>query len=240
VEDANTYRAGHPLAQRLLERARSIATPDFEVAFDYSGSRKQISILEPLRGRTGWLICSCFTVSGLEMEDHLILTGFTADGDLLDEAQCRRLFDLSGAQGEQLDVPGDIQERLGQLLERRQSGLIEEMMRRDARWFDTETEKLDHWADDRRTSLKVELDELDAEIRETRRAARLASNLPEKLEKQQALRKLETRREEAWRNYDSASRELEKQKDSLLDEISKRLQQSSSNEVLFMLRWNLI
>jgi F0F1-type ATP synthase membrane subunit b/b' len=88
-------------------------------------------------------------------------------------------------------------------------------------------------------SLKVELDELDETIKETRKAARLAPNLPEKLEKQQALRKLETKRDEAWRNYDSASRELDRQKDDLLDDISKRLDQSTEAEALFVIRWNL-
>jgi len=33
------------------------------------------------------------------------------------------------------------------------------------------------------------------------------------------LRKLETRRDEAWRSYDEASREIDRQKDALLDKI---------------------
>jgi shikimate kinase len=100
-------------------------------------------------------------------------------------------------------------------------------------------DKLDCWAEVRRASLKVELAELDDAIRETRKAARLAPNLPEKLERQRELRKLDTRRDDAWRNYDQASRELDRQKDSLLDEISQRLEQHSENEVLFTLRWKL-
>lgn len=69
--------------------------------------------------------------------------------------------------------------------------------------------------------------------------SRLAPNLPEKLEKQRDLRKLETKRDEAWRNYDAASRELDRQKDTLLDEISKRLEQSTETESLFVIRWKL-
>ena len=42
---------------------------------------------------------------------------------------------------------------------------------------------------------------------EIRKTARLAHNLPEKLERQRELRKLETRRDEAWRSYDQTSRE---------------------------------
>ena len=90
-----------------------------------------------------------------------------------------------------------------------------------------------------RTSLKVELDELDETIREMRKAARLVPNLPEKLERQRELKKLGTKREEAWHNYDAASREIEKQKDELLDAISQRLQQSIERNSLFTLRWKL-
>jgi len=74
---------------------------------------------------------------------------------------------------------------------------------------------------------------------EIRKAARLAPNLPEKLERQRELRKLETRRDEAWRSYDQASRELDRQKESLLDEISRRLKQHTGSEALFILRWKL-
>ena len=101
-------------------------------------------------------------------------------------------------------------------------------------------DKLDRWAEDRRTALKVELEELDLQIREMRKAARLAPNLPDKLECQRALRRLEAQRDEAWRSYDAASREIDRQKDSLLDEISRRLQQQTAQELLFILRWCLV
>ena len=94
VEDANTYRVGHPLAQRVLERGKALAPPPAEVAFDYTGSGKNIAILEPLIGKSGWLVCARLTLSALETEDLLVLTGLADDGRILDEAQCRRFFDL--------------------------------------------------------------------------------------------------------------------------------------------------
>ena len=111
------------------------------------------------------------------------------------------------------------------------------MTLRNGHWFDTEMDKLEHWAEDRRTSLKVELDDLDEAIREMRKAARLAPNLPEKLERQRELKKLGTKRDEAWRDYDVSSREIEEQKDSLLDETSKRLEQQIANKMLFTINW---
>ncbi len=203
VDESNTYRVGHPLAQRLLDQAKNIATQASEISFDYSGSRKQISILEPLCGKAGWLICTKLTVTSLETEDTLILSGVTDNGELLDEAHCRRMFDLPGVQGPSVPVPQEIQSKLDEVQVRKQKALLDEMARRNGHWFELEMDKLDRWADDRRASLKAELDELDDAIKETRKAARLAPNLPEKLEKQQALRRLESKRDEAWRDYDS-------------------------------------
>ena len=83
VEDANTYRVGHPLAQRVLERGKALAPPPAEVAFEYTGSGKNIAILEPLLGRSGWLVCARLTMSALETEDLLILAGLADDGTAL-------------------------------------------------------------------------------------------------------------------------------------------------------------
>ena len=96
VEDANTYRVGHPLAQRVLERGKALDLKSGEVIFRYRGAGKNIAILEPLVGKNGWLTCARCTINALETEDHLILSGMTDDGTVLDEAQCRRLFDLPG------------------------------------------------------------------------------------------------------------------------------------------------
>ena len=65
VEDANTYRVGHPLAQRILEQCKGLDTPPVEVVFDYSGSGKRIALLDALVGRQGWLMCSRLTISDL-------------------------------------------------------------------------------------------------------------------------------------------------------------------------------
>lgn len=240
VEDANTYRIGHPLAQRVLERGKTLATPPAEVDFLYTDSGKNIAILEPLVGRRGWLACSHLTMSALEIEDRLVLCALTDDGDMLDETQCRRLFDLPGRQGATCQVPPTVTDALAQAQGAVRQALIEDMTNRNGHWFDIEMDKLDRWAEDRRASLKAELAEFDEALKEAKKAARLAPTLPEKLERQRAARTLESKREEAWRDYDQASREIDRQKDALLDEIGRRLEQRVEQAHLFTLRWRLV
>ena len=239
VEDANTYRIGHPLAQRLLSRGKALQTVPAEVEFDYSGSRKNIATLNDLVGKSGWLTCARLSVSALETEDTLIFSGLTDAGTMLDEAQCRRFLDLSGKVGSPATVSATVQQRLDDALTVRRQEMLDTTAVRNGQWFDIEFEKLDRWAEDRRATLKAELDELDQQIKETKKAARLAPNLPEKLELQRKLRGIETKRDEAWRAYDAASREIDRQKDTLLDEVSRRLQPATECETLFTIRWSL-
>jgi len=239
VEDANTYRIGHPLAQRVLDLAKAVSVPSAEVTFSYTNARKKIAVLTPFVGQSGWLTCALVTVQSFDTEEILILSGVADGNTVLDDSQCRRLFDLSGSVGKELGAPGTVVSQLSDAVTRQQAECLATIAAKNGNWFDFEMQKLDHWADDRRTTLKAELDEFDQTIKETKKAARLAPNLPEKLELQRKLRTLEVKRDEAWRAYDAASRDIDRQKDSLLDEISRRLSQKTTCETLFTLRWRL-
>lgn len=240
VADTNTYRIGHPLAQRVLEHARALNLPSAEVQFDLSRSRRNIAVLEELKGTRGWLTCSQLTLASIETEDVLILAGETDAGLPLDETQCRRLFDLSAQTGAPTQVPVEVAQRLVMGIAARREFIIEEASLRNGRFFDIEIDKLDHWAEDRRASLKAELEELDDGLKEAKKNARNASNLPEKLERQRAVRNLEEKRDQAWKAYDGAAREIDRQKDALLDDISTRLSQKTQEQTLFSLRWSVI
>jgi hypothetical protein len=240
VSDANTYRVGHPLAQRVLEHAREVSLSVAEVRFDLTESRRKIAVLEPLAGSSGWLTCSRLTLTAIETEDVLLLAGVTDAGATLDEAQCRRLFDLPASATGGSTVPPGQAEVLAREIAARKAGVVEEASARNGRYFDIEIEKLDRWAEDRRASLKADLDELDESLKAARKAARNAPNLPEKLERQRAVRTLEEKRDKAWKDYDAAAREIDRKKDALLDDIGRRLDQRIDEQPLFTFRWTIV
>jgi superfamily II DNA or RNA helicase len=239
VGDANTYRVGHPLAQRVLQLAVELEPAAAQITFDLSGSRRNIAILKPLVGKQGWLACDRLTMRALETEDVLVFAGFTDDGQALDEQQCRRLFDLGAVAETASAIPEEPVARLAEMIAGGKAAVLDQLTTKNASWFDGEMDKLDHWAEDRRAALKAELDDLDATIKEKRRAARTAPNLPEKLAVQKEVRALEGTRGESWQSYDLASRDIDRQKEALLDEIGKRLEQRTDMKRLFGLRWGL-
>ena len=242
VEDANLYRLGHPLAQRIIERCKA-AEPDSQLlAFDYSHSGKKISILEPLVGKSGFMRVICQTVTALETEDFVLLNGVCDDGIPVDAEQCRRFFSL-GASKRQVDCPllsEQVQAQLGESLQRQQNEVLAKLTERNAAFFELELDKLDRWSDDLKVGLEQELKELDRQIREARRSAQIAVALAEKLSIQKQVRELEAARNRKRRELFDAQDRVDKQRQDLIETIEKKLQQDCRVTPVFTVRWSLV
>jgi len=241
IGDANLYRIGHPLAQKVITRCKEAELATKTLVFDYTGSGKRITILEELVGKEGWLTCDLLTISAFDSEDHLLLTGVLDTGKALSGEQCRRLFSL-GAEEELIipDLLPALREKLTIEQDTQKQNILSELELRNGSFFDAELDKLDRWGEDRRASLKIHLRDLEEEIRLGKRAARVAKNLPEKLELERKRRTLESKRDEAWKEYEAAASEIEQKKDSLLDEVEKKLSQQLSQKNLFTIFWRII
>ncbi|MCI0353103.1 MAG: hypothetical protein L0Z53_27100 [Acidobacteriales bacterium] len=242
--EALTYRLNHPLAEAVIAQAKSRELPPVEIQFYYSGHQGKISVLEPLRRRSGHLSLSLFTVESLEQaEDHLIIAAATDDGELLDEEVAARLLTLPGTsspfgQGEGSDE-GGVSHQIQSLTEQRQAGIQRGIAERNARFFEDEADKLDGWADDLKLGLEREIKELDRQIREARRAATTALTLEEKLTGQRQIKALEAQRNQKRRSLFDAQDQVDKQREELIAQIEGKLQQQTGLQQLFQIRWSI-
>ncbi len=239
VEGENTYRVGHPLAQRLLQEAAALTTPSRAVRFDYSRDGRKLAIVEPLVGRSGYLRCLRVTLNSAEPEDHIVAVGVLDNGAVLEAEQCRRLFDLPGTAMREVQVPPSSTAELDRLGSAEEAALLDIAQARGAHWFEAEVDKLERWADDRRSTLKAALNQLDDQLKEAKRQARTASTLPEKLERQREVKRLDSRRHDAWKDYDQSWREVEQRKDDLLDDIQRQMLTYVERVELFMVRFSV-
>jgi ERCC4-related helicase len=240
VEDANLYRIGHPLAQRIITHCRELELPPAELRFDYSGTGRNIAALDSLRGASGWLAAHAVTVTAFETQDYVLLLGNKDDGTPLLPEQCQRLFTLSAEAVEVFAEAGRIgRETLEAALSKQRTGILENLSAKNATYFEAELDKLDRWGEDQRATLKLELKELEDRIKEVKRSARTVANLPAKLKLERERRQLDAKRDAAWKEYELAAREIEAKKDMLMDEVERRLQQQVNEQELFTLRWSL-
>jgi hypothetical protein len=216
-----------------------LSTPEAELAFEYTRTGRNISVVEPLCGRSGWLKVQKISVTAFETEDYILLAGITDDGEPLNEDQCRRLLTLP-ATDVALDTDGEVQkQKLEELLNEQRQSVFDKLESKNASYFEGELDKLDRWGEDQRASLKLALKELEDAIKETRRNARLAGNLPDKLKLEREKRSLDTKRDEAWKEYEKAAKDIEVKKDSLMDTVEKRLKQQVAENPLFTIKWKV-
>lgn len=236
--DGHRYRLGHPLAQHVLSIAAARKLNGAELVFDYSAWPQTAVAIAPFVGRAGTLVAHKLSVRGADDQDHLILAAMTDEGARLDPASAMRLFEMPSRNNGAAELRPP--QAVKATVDAQRKAILDDMALRQSTWFDEEMEKLDHWAEDRRAGLKADLKELDDQIKALKKEVRQTGNMPEKLALQRKARTLETQRDEAWRAYDAAAKNIEVQKDGLLDQVEERLSQTVSDEELFVIRFQIV
>lgn len=238
--DANIYRLGHPLAQRLLEKYKAANLPVAHLVFDYTNHGAKQVALESLRGQQGWLTAASLTIESFGVEDEVLLTAVvdTPGAVALTADQCRRLFSLAAQRvGTASGLPP---EALTQALDAVRGQVLGSFETRNATWFEAEMDKLDTWADDLKLGLERELRDLDAEIKLRKAEAKREPELTRKVALRRQAADLERKRDDKRQTLFKAQDEVEQRRDELLADIEKRLRQRTSELPLFTIRWEVI
>ena len=232
------YRANHPLAVKLIERAKGRELAVGEITFDYDAHGSRIAALEEYRGSTGWLELSKLSVQSFDSEEFLIFAAKTDDGRRLDSDLCYRLFNLP--------AKATTQSRCGQvgaLLDEARKAEIETCVKkvddRNCVFFDEEVAKLERWSDDLKLGLERELRDLDQQVKEVRRDSRAATALTEKLAGAKRLKKVEAERNKKRRELYDAQDAIDKQREDLISKIEGQLRMNQMVKPLFLIRWEL-
>ncbi|MGX2948282.1 SNF2-related protein [Frederiksenia canicola] len=240
---AYLYRISHPLAQALLEQAKSCHCPPAKLVFDYGEYQKQhgrISTLEPYIGQSGQLIAKLVTIRAFNNQEQYLLTAaITDNGEILQEADPEKLIGLPASQTPITQLP-QIQTALSQDIAARRQDVLNEAQQRNLDYFEQEVQKLDDWADDLKHGLEQEIKETDRQIKEIRRTAATAATLEEKLNWQKKKRELENKRTKQRRELFDRQDDIENQRNELIEELEQSLQQQVEEEEMFVIEWEII
>lgn len=237
--EAHLYRLGHPLADAVIQTAKTRKLEPEEIRFSYDDHAGKVSILEPFIGQSGWLCASLYSVESLDQtEDHLILIAQSDSGQLLDQETSHRLLTLPG---EVLKAVGDAPpETLNEHRQKEQARISRDISERNAEFFEAEAGKLDNWSDDLKVGLEREIKDIDRQIKEARRAASAALSLEEKLAGQKQVKALESHRKDRRRSLFDAQDKIDDNRERLIEKIEGKLNSSSQHEHLFTIRWSLL
>jgi superfamily II DNA/RNA helicase len=234
------YRIGHPLAEILIEKAKTRHLPICEVVFQYDSHDRKVSLIEALRGQSGWLKLSLVSVDTLEKEEHLVFAGFTDEGIELDQETCAKFFSVPGGIGQELTLSPAILEKLSSRIESEKTKVVGDIAQRSKEYFVSEMDKLERWAEDLKENLEQELKDLDKEIRATKKEARQTADLDSKVELHKRAKDIERKRNEKRRSLFEAQDEVDTRKETLISEIEARLRQKIETAEIFTLRWRVV
>ncbi len=236
---AHAYRLSHPLGEWSIATSLNAATPVATVKLDYDQHGARVSVIERLRGKSGWLTLARLEVTAFETTEALLFSGLTDDGQVLDQETCEKLMALPAAAKPaplQEFVPKTLLDNSQQAVEATISGVLEA----NQRLFHEERDKLERWADDKLLAAEEALKNTKARIAQLKRDARKAATLQEQDGIQRELSELERKQRRLRQEIFAVEDEIIAKRDELIASLQQRLQEKTSHETLFSIRWSLI
>ncbi|MFA7608076.1 MAG: SNF2-related protein [Rhodocyclaceae bacterium] len=242
---AHAYRMNHPLGEWSINTSLQAPTPAAQLSFNYSAHGARISVVEHLRGRTGWLTLVRLSVTAFETTETLLFSGLTDDGEALDQETCEKLFSIQAAAAPQpLPVSPAPAERPPERLlgdsQRRVQATIAAILEANQRLFNEERDKLEKWAEDKLLAAEEALKNTKARIAQLKRDARKATTLQEQSDIQRELSDLERLQRKQRQEIFAVEDEIIEKRDQLIDALQQRLQEKTETQALFTLRWQVV
>lgn len=234
-------RVGHPLTQQIIGNVINNTSLNHEVVFDYTGSADKVAYIEEnLIGKSGWMHVEKVSIDSFEAEDHLLISCFTEDCDIVPTDIAERLLWLNASEGKDIiKIPSFVISQYNKSINEQRGSIIEESSLRNQTFFDDEMDKLDTWADDMKLSLEREIKDLDAEIKLKKGEAKKQTALTEKVAIQRKIKELEARRKQKRQNLFEAQDEVDNKKEKLISKVERMLDQKVEQISLFTFRWTI-
>ena len=222
----------------MLDTAKNQATPSAQIVFDYSAHGAKISVIESLLGQSGILKLQRFSVEALERsEDHLLFAAVTENGQILPAETVQKLMQLPAKDCKLASI--NTNQQLEQALTVAQNDVIKMVNNRNLSFFEQEVSKLDQWADDLKYGLEQSIKDIDQQIKDVRRNAKIAATLEEKLVFQKQQQELERTRNRQRKELFDRQDEIDQRRETLIEQLERKLNQSTMVEDLFIIHWTL-
>ena len=236
---AHAYRLSHPLGEWSIDASLNAATPVATLKLDYGKHGARVSVIERLRGMSGWLTLARLEVTAFETTEALLFSGLADDGQLLDQETCEKLMAIPAA-GKPTPLTNPVPEALLANSQRTVVATVAQVLEANQRLFNEERDKLERWADDKLLAAEEALKNTKARIAQLKRDARKAVTLQEQDGIQRELSELERKQRRLRQDIFAVEDEIIAKRDELIASLQQRLQEKTSHETLFSLRWQVI
>ena len=240
-EQTYIYRLTHQLGEYVLNQAKNLATPNVTIEFDYTHYPQKVSSLDNLIGQSGWLAVNVLTLQSFDIEEHLIITAMSEAGEVLAAEVCQRLMRLDARviDGNLDNTSDKFDQKFLPTIELQRQSTLNQALQANQVFFQKEQDKIDQWAEDKLKAAEIALEDIKIKVRSLQREARQASTMEEQHQKQEAVKQAEKEQRRMRQTIFDVEDEISAQRDALISSLENALHRKSSNETLFMLRWEI-
>ncbi len=233
------YRLSHPLGEWSIDQGKHAETPAAKVTFDVTNYPARVSVVEALKGRSGWMTLQYLTIDSFDREEYLLFSAMDSGGKSLDQETCQKLFHCSAQVTAADELPPELTERLKKEAGRHAEATITHSLEGNNALFNEERERLEKWADDMVVAAEKDLADTKGQIKSLRRQSRLATTLDEQNELQQKVRDLERKQRKQRQQIFEIEDEIAEKRDTLIDGLQRRMTQKTHSRHLFAIQWQV-
>ena len=178
------YRLSSPLGEYVIDRALSQNLPLAHLSFDISNHPTKISMIQDLKGKSGWLSLSKIVIDSFENHEELVFSAIIDNGTELDQEVSPKLFQCHAHITPITHIPVQDKQHLDAQKNRIHNSTIHKLHEYNNQFFKEEYAKIDKWADDMVSSLEKELKDTKEQIKAINRQMRMTETLEQQAELQ--------------------------------------------------------
>lgn len=241
VNDAYTYRIGHPLAQYLIEKAKQADTSiQASVLFRYSSSHEKIFAVESEQGKYGLLTASVVHYhSPKEDEERIVSAAIDSDGNVMPDDFVEKLMTISASIVDS-PAPSLDADKFNAIVADKRKALDTTIAQRDKQFIDEESAKIEQWAEDQTFSLEQDLRDVKRQIKEKEREFRKETDDQVRRQLQTDIVALQRSQRQKRQELFSLEDEIISRRDALIAAIDDSLNKAANQEQLFTIAWQVI
>ena len=240
IESIYLYRMSHPLGEFVLSESRECDTPCAELIFDISNHPVKISVIESLKGNSGYMILSKLIIKSFGQDEYLLFNGFDDSRSVIHPEICVKMFDCGVTSQSKVSLPNDISKRLYDDSQCHIDATIDKTMERNNSYYNDECDRLFRWTDDLISSSEKELKDTKNKLRALNRQLRQSTSLQEKHDIEVKIKETEKRQRRQRQHIFDVEDKIEEKRDILIDKLKKKMEQKADSETLFMIRWQVV
>lgn len=241
IDDAFTYRIGHPLAQFVIAQSKSTPTNAVEnIVFDYSNYPGKISLLANHIGDTGSIEVKLMRFQApVDSEEHLISVAVGSDGNVMPSDFVEKLM-LIPAISTTVSPHVFLAPQIAPAMSNAIKKLSSEITLRNKKFIDEESEKITRWAEDQTFAVEQEIRDTKCQIKERERAFNGETDAARRLALQREIQQLQRLQRQKRAELFQVEDEIDRRRSELISQIEASLQRSAEEETLFRINWIII